>query len=190
MRADLGADELLAVGAGAERGAGVHRGGRLLAHQRLGSLDQVDDRSALASVRQTLAEEGLRHLTLHIVDHHGRVILRPMPPPPDPPALGWLYALHRQTLSAPDGRRATWAVQDITDYAARVFGMRDIGNFRVNIFRQRGSTSIVIRFFQKDQWAIDARLSSLSLLNPGKILSNGNYYDTQGRRLVIQVVPP
>ncbi len=78
---------------------------------RLGSLDQVDDRSALASVRETLAEEGLRHLTLHIVDSHGRVILRPLPSPPDPPALGWLYELHRQTLSAPDGRRATWAVR-------------------------------------------------------------------------------
>jgi two-component system sensor histidine kinase UhpB len=78
---------------------------------RLGSLDQVDDRSALASVRETLAQEGLRHLTLHIVDSHGRVILRPLPPPPDPALLGWLYELHRQTLSAPDGRRATWAVR-------------------------------------------------------------------------------
>ncbi len=78
---------------------------------RLGSLDQVDDRSALASVRETLAQEGLRHLTLHIVDSHGRVILRPLPAPADPPALGWLYELHRQTLSAPDGRRATWAVR-------------------------------------------------------------------------------
>ncbi|RZS54530.1 histidine kinase [Sphaerotilus mobilis] len=78
---------------------------------RLGALDQVDDRSALASVRETLAQEGLRHLTLHIVDSHGRVILRPLPPPPDPGPLGWLYELHRQTLSAPDGRRATWAVR-------------------------------------------------------------------------------
>ncbi|MGY0197212.1 histidine kinase [Leptothrix sp. BB-4] len=77
---------------------------------RLGSLDQVDDRSALAALRETLAAEGLRHLTLHIVDGHGRVILRPLPAPPDPAPLGWLYQLHRQMLSAPDGRRATWAV--------------------------------------------------------------------------------
>ncbi len=78
---------------------------------RLGTLDQVDDRSALAALRETLAAEGLRHLTLHIVDGQGRVVLRPLPLPPDPAPLGWLYALHRQMLSAPDGRRATWAVR-------------------------------------------------------------------------------
>ncbi|MDP4302481.1 histidine kinase [Leptothrix discophora] len=78
---------------------------------RLGTLDQVDDRSALAALRETLQQESLRHLTLHIIDSRGRVVLQPLPPPPDPVALGWLYALHRQTLSSPDGRRASWPVR-------------------------------------------------------------------------------
>lgn len=77
---------------------------------RVGALPQADDRVAIAALRETLAEGGLRHLELHILDDHGRTLLRPLPPQPDNAWLGWLYEAHRRLLSQPDRRRVNWQV--------------------------------------------------------------------------------
>jgi two-component system sensor histidine kinase UhpB len=77
---------------------------------RLGSLTQTDDRSALESLRAVQASDELRHLALHIYAADGTVLLAPPAPQPASPALAWLFALHRELLSAPDARQVAWQV--------------------------------------------------------------------------------
>lgn len=77
---------------------------------RLGSLQHIDDRSALESLRALQADRPLRHLSLQVQAADGRLLLGPPPPAPEPPPLGWLLALHRQLLATPDGRQVSWTV--------------------------------------------------------------------------------
>ena len=77
---------------------------------RLGNLAQAEDDEVIASLRQLLGTQPLRHLELQVHAADGRLLLGPPAPASVARPLGWLLALHRELLSAPDSRRVAWTV--------------------------------------------------------------------------------
>lgn len=77
---------------------------------RLGQLGQIDDRSALESLRAMQAEHPLRHLALQVHAQDGTLLLGPPASPPAPLPLRWLLQWHQDWLSTPDDRRVAWPV--------------------------------------------------------------------------------
>jgi two-component system sensor histidine kinase UhpB len=74
----------------------------------LGSLAQADDAAALDALRRQSDAHPPRHLVLSVQDSAGRMLLAPPDLPPVAMPLNGLLALHRNLLSAPDLRHASW----------------------------------------------------------------------------------
>jgi two-component system sensor histidine kinase UhpB len=77
---------------------------------QLGSLADVDEGSAVASLNALQQARPLRHLQLQVRDGRGRSLLNPAAEPAVGWAMGTLLTMHREWLSAPDARQVNWVL--------------------------------------------------------------------------------